>query len=427
MDRSASLSRRDFVRQSALLAALAGPSALEAAQAPSAGPKPAGPAPPGAPAVPAPQPFLTPAAEFRDVSRGDPVPHTLKGEALTEARLTDETWRLEITADPFIELPHTGVPATLEKPRTLAAGDALDLAALIELGRKEEVHFLKGIQCLNIDVPLGQGLWTGVPLRSVLRLCGRMDNVRRIYFWGFHNHDPKQIFKSSVSYTQCMETPPGELPVFLAYKLNGEPIPLKRGGPVRMVVPWAHGFKSIKWLQHIFVTNDPRNQDTYSNGNNDPDSLLKSAAYLDESLKNRVFKSGDPVVLTGKAISGPSGIKRVETWVRPVNGKPADAAELERAPWTPCELDPQPQWQNVLPAGVRPESLLGFDKTTGQPLSWPLRYSIVSFSAVVRGLAPGKYEGLARTVDLNDFAQPEPRPAQKSGRNGLAVRAFEIT
>jgi hypothetical protein len=49
-----------------------------------------------------------------------------------------------------------------------------------------------------------------------------------------------------------------------------------------------------------------------------------------------------------------------------------------------------------------------------------------SYSAVLRGLAPGRYEIRARSVDLNDFAQPEPRPAQKSGRNAIQVRRLEI-
>src|SRR6185295_15053155 len=107
-----------------------------------------------------------------------------------------------------------------------------DLPALLELGKKHEVKFLKAMHCLNIDTPLGQGLWSGVPLRIILRECGKTSNVRRIYFWGFHNNDPKQIFQSSVSYTEAFETPPGELPVFVAYRLNNEPIPLIRGGPV---------------------------------------------------------------------------------------------------------------------------------------------------------------------------------------------------
>ena len=49
---------------------------------------------------------------------------------------------------------------------TLADGTALDLPALIEVGRKHEVKFLKAMQCLNIPNPLGQGLWAGVPLRA---------------------------------------------------------------------------------------------------------------------------------------------------------------------------------------------------------------------------------------------------------------------
>ncbi len=65
--------------------------------------------PPGPPD----RPFLTPAADFRDVSRGNPKPHTLRGAAQEAARLTPATWRLEVTADPFVEEPHTKVPATL--------------------------------------------------------------------------------------------------------------------------------------------------------------------------------------------------------------------------------------------------------------------------------------------------------------------------
>ena len=187
------------------------------------------------------RPFLTPAADFEDVSRGNPKPFTLQGEALAQARLTPETWRLEVTADATVD----GVvkqPATISKALTIADGTALDMAALHELGKKHGVKFLKAMQCLNIPTPLGQGLWEGVPLREVLRLCGRMNNVRRIYYSGFHNNDPKQLFQSSLSYTQAMETPPGELPAFIAWRLNGEPIPLLRGGPVRMIIPWAHGF-----------------------------------------------------------------------------------------------------------------------------------------------------------------------------------------
>lgn len=406
----AHVSRRHFIRATALGAA----ASLTHAEPP----------PPELP------PLLTPDLDFYDVSRGTPKPHTLAGEALTQARLTPETWRCEITADAFIEDPHTKVPATLEKPRTLADGNALDLPMLMELGKKHEVHFLKAMQCLNIDTPLGQGLWSGVPLREVLKLCGRMSNVRRIYFWGYHNDDPRQVFKSSVSYTQCFETAPGDLPVFLAYRLNGAPLSLERGGPVRMIVPWSHGYKSIKWLRHIFITNDPRNNDTYASGNNDPDSFLKTAAYVDKALDGRKIPVGQPVFITGQVISGLSGVKHVEYWLRRVEGGPQaladDDPELLNAPWKPCQLETQPQWTTVLPKGVNPRQVLAFDVHNGTPLSWPPRYGMCSYYAMVSDLKPGRYEARARSVDLNGFAQPEPRPLQKAGKNGIQVRRFEI-
>ncbi|PAW88682.1 MAG: hypothetical protein B9S33_04345 [Pedosphaera sp. Tous-C6FEB] len=403
------LTRRDFVRAGSVLAA----TALNSA-APSPGCAATVPA-----TIPAPRPLLTPASKFRDVSRGKPLPHTLKGDALIQARLTAETWRLEITAD-TTPLPAVKEPASLSQPLTLTDGTALDMPALLKLGQQHGVKFLKAMQCLNIPAPLGQGLWEGVPLREVLRLCGPMRNVRRIYYWGFHNHDPKQLFQSSLTYSQAMETPPGELPAFLAYRLNGEPISLARGGPVRMIIPWAHGFKSIKWLQRIVVTNDYRANDTYAEQNNDPEAPLKTAAYLDE-LPAKIG-AGPPLQFGGLVLSGWSGLQRVEYALDRANAGP-DAPQR----WMEARLEPAPDdWRTVLPAGVAAREILGFDPKSGQPTTWPLRYSMISWSAAVAGLAPGKYALRARAVDLNGFAQPEPRPIQKSGRNSLDVREFEV-
>src|SRR4051794_452812 len=82
--------------------------------------------------------FLTNPEEFRDVSRGTPKPFTLKGEALTRARLTPETWRLEIVPE---------APCTMERPRRLEDKTAIDLPALEALGKRHGVRFLKAMQC----------------------------------------------------------------------------------------------------------------------------------------------------------------------------------------------------------------------------------------------------------------------------------------
>src|SRR5215472_17833214 len=172
---------------------------------------------PPMPAKPEGRKFLTEAEAFRDVSRGNPKPHSLKGEALVKARLTPADWRLEIVGDGSVKI---------QRPRRLEDGSAVDLPMLEDLGKRHGVKFLKSMQCLNIAQPLGQGLWEGVPLCEVLKLAGKIRGARRIFWWGFHNNDPKQLFQSSLSYSQVMETPPGNLPVFVAYRLNGRPISL---------------------------------------------------------------------------------------------------------------------------------------------------------------------------------------------------------
>src|SRR5262249_52631769 len=193
----------------------------------------------------------------------------------------------------------------------------------LKLGKSKGVMFLKAMQCTNIAYPLGQGLWEGVPLRDVLRLAGRMKDVRRVYYWGYHNDDPKQMFRSSLAINQVLDTPPGELPPFVAYRLNGAPIPPERGGPVRMLVPPAHGFKSVKWLQPVVLTNDYQANDTYALANNDPESYLKTAAYLDDADEAR-STAGEDVVIHGTAMVGWPGLERVEYWLRP-----ADASGVE--------------------------------------------------------------------------------------------------
>lgn len=369
--------------------------------------------------MPAPK-ILTAPEDFYDVSRGTPRPHSLKDDERVRARLTPESWRLEIVSDGT---------AQIERPRRLDDNSAVDYATLLELGKKHGVKFLKAMQCLNIAQPLGQGIWEGVPLRDVLRLVGRVSNCRRVYWHGFHNNDPKQLFQSSLGYNQVLDTAPGELPVFVAYRLNGAPLTPKRGGPVRIVVPWAHGFKSIKWLQKITLTNDYKTNDTYGDGNNDPDSYLKTMARIDAGPDKG--KAGEVLTYRGIAVVGLPGLARVEYWLRGdagTHGKLADDDPAwKKAQWQPCVLDTPPDdWTSQLPEGVLPKDIWGFDPQTGKPRQWPLRYSFVGWSLTLQDLKPGAYELRVRTVDQNGYAQPEPRPYPKSGRNEIPYKSIMI-
>lgn len=349
--------------------------------------------------------------------RGDPPPHSLQGEDLVKARLTPESWRLEIVGDGG---------CTVEKPRKLDDDTAIDFATLVELGKKHGVKFLKAMQCRSGNSPQSFGLWEGVPLREVLKLAGNIDNVMRVYANGFHNNDPKQLFQSSANFTQVADNIPGDLPVMVAYQHNGGPISLVRGGPVRLIMPWAYGFKNIKWLQRLRLTNDTKAIDTYGG---EPDAYLKTQA---PSIGGPAsFKAGVETSFTGVAVVGLPGLKRIEYWLRPdagTEGKlPDNDPAWQSAEWHEGLVDPPPDdWSLHLPAGISSKELWGFDPQTGQPNQWPLRYSVARWTVTLKDVPPGDYELRVRTVDLNGFAQPQPRPQLATGRNTIPCKLFKV-
>ena len=90
-------------------------------------------------------------------------------------------------------------------------------------------------------------------------------------------------------------------------------------------------------------------------------------------------------------------------------------------------MDPVPEdWSNHLPEGVLAKDIWGFD-AAGRPKQWPLRFSIATWNVTLKDLPPGAYEFRVRSIDLNGFAQPEPRPYPKSGRNEIQARTFAVS
>ena len=85
--------------------------------------------------------YLTPDERFADVSRGNPVPHSLPDDKKQEVGLTQDTWRLEIISDP-------DQPVKLHTPLTKAAGTAIDFKALMTMAENHAVRFSE-----DYDVP----------------------------------------------------------------------------------------------------------------------------------------------------------------------------------------------------------------------------------------------------------------------------------
>jgi DMSO/TMAO reductase YedYZ molybdopterin-dependent catalytic subunit len=373
-----------------------------------------------APALEKLEAYFTPPAEFRDVSRGKPIPHTLPEAKRREVGLTRDTWKLEVVADP----EH---PAALGRQFTKADGTAIDFAALLKLGERHAVRFAKVMTCLNIGCPLGTGIWEGVPLREIVWLTKPRENLRRVFYHGYHNDDPKQLFRSSLPVGRILEDPDDLPPVILCYRLNGEWLSPERGGPVRVVVPEHYGFKSVKWLTHVVLSNLAQANDTYAGGNNDIDSPLKTfAATL--TVPGTV-RAEQPIAVTGYAQVGVSGLSKVQVWVSPA-GKalPADDPYFAIAPWSDAHvLAPPAAWGGNLPGGAVLKDTLGFDPATGRPRSWPMRLAKAHWAALLPGLPAGEYTLRCRTVDAKGHAQPMPRPFKKSGRCDIEAVKLTVT
>ncbi len=399
LDEHARLTRRYFLQAGAACVATAGAWSRAAAAAP--------PPPELAKVIDKLPPLFTDQDHFQDVSRGTPVPHSLPEDKRCEVGLTRETWKLEVISDP-------DKPATLGKQLTKADGTALDFDGLMKLAEKHAVRFAKVMTCLNIGCPLGMGLWEGVPLREIVWLTRPKENLRRVFYYGYHNDDPKQLFQSSLPVGRVLEDYGDLPPVILCYKLNGQWLEPKRGGPVRIVVPEGYGFKNVKWLTTVVLTNLDHANDTYAGGNNDIDSPLKTfAATLSVPAD---VKAGEPIPVAGYAQVGIGGLSRVQVWMQPADEKwPADDPYFTKAPWTDAEvLGPPNRWGGGLADDAIPKDTIGFD-ADGRPRTWPMRLGKVHWAALLPGLPAGEHVLRSRTVDEKGVGQPLPRPFRKSG------------
>ncbi len=364
-------------------------------------------------------PYLTPVGQGRILDKGKAGVAGMTPEQLREAGLTPETWFLEVVAD-------TASGTRIEQPLSRADHTALDWGGLMRLAEKHAVRFLHPCFCTNVDDPFHTDLWEGVPLREVIWMTRPMAAIRRVCYQSYH---PQSLapFQASLALGHVLETPPGQTPVVLAYKMNGQVIPASQGGPVRVVVPGTYGNKSIKWTQRIVLTNDFRANDSdAADFNSDTETAMKTKArFLNppkEGAANR------PVALTGFVLVGISGLRKVQYCVHDRTKEwPADDPYRTGADWKDAAILPPPSdWGGGLPGGKLPGDTRGIHPDTSVPLEWPMRFTLAHWAALVPGLPTGEYDLCCRTVDGNGIAQPMPRPLLRTGANAIHRIALTI-
>jgi DMSO/TMAO reductase YedYZ molybdopterin-dependent catalytic subunit len=102
---------------------------------------------------------------------------------------------------------------------------------------------------------VGTAEWTGTPLRPLLEAVGPLDGSVDVVFTGLDRGVQagiEQQYERSLSLADATRDE-----VFVAYAINGQPLPPQHGFPLRLVVPGWYGMTSVKWLRSITVVTHP--------------------------------------------------------------------------------------------------------------------------------------------------------------------------
>lgn len=162
------------------------------------------------------------------------------------------------------------VGGLVQKPRTF------DLSDLLKIESVERTYRFRCVEGWSMVIP-----WVGFPLSRLLSLVEPMSNATHVAFETYH--DIKQMPNSdsagiALPYVEGLRLDEAMHPLTLmATGLYGKTLPNQNGAPIRLVVPWKYGFKSIKSVVKITLTDkeppttwriaNPREYGFYSNVN----------------------------------------------------------------------------------------------------------------------------------------------------------------
>jgi DMSO/TMAO reductase YedYZ molybdopterin-dependent catalytic subunit len=241
---------------------------------------------------------------------------------------------------------------------------------------------------------VGTAEWTGTALGPLLTEAGLAPDAVDVVFTGADHGVERGVRQSyarslPLAAALCDE-------VLLAYEMNGAPLPVQHGYPLRLVIPGWYGMAQVKWLTEISVHREAYRgfQNAvayrYKSGPDDPGepvtrirprALMIPPGYPDFMSRTRFVPPGEHE-LVGRAWSGTATLTRVE--VSTDGGRSWRAARVEPSPgrWA---------WSR-----------------------WTHRWSVTE---------PGEHELLARAFDASGAVQPVQQPWNEQGMgNNMAQR-----
>jgi len=128
------------------------------------------------------------------------------------------------------------------------------LTSLLEgVSEEERIYRFRCVEAWSMVVP-----WNGVELKDILDKVGVQSGAKYVAFETANRPDEMPGLRYPVldwPYREGLRLDEALHPLTLmATGIYGKPIPNQNGAPIRLVVPWKYGFKSIKSIVRITLT-----------------------------------------------------------------------------------------------------------------------------------------------------------------------------
>ena len=240
-------------------------------------------------------------------------------------------------------------------------------------------------------------VWSGVPVREVVKALGGVANGM-IYMTGTGGEvlpagiDPKTVMVERSVPVAAMDD------ALLAWEMNGEPITLAHGGPLRLIVPGYTGVNNIKYIKQLAFTAKESEAHIMSHGyrisppgaKGDPSQPsvqeMSVKSWINSPIPEDGNQSVGKVQIQGVAFGGMNAIKGVEV-----------------------SIDGGKTWKQA--------RLLGPDMG---------KYAWRQF-ALQADLPKGTYTLASRATDDKGNVQPETRGENQSGYNNTSWADHAVT
>ena len=150
----------------------------------------------------------------------------------------------QMTIDPWA----VQIDGLVDRPGSYALEDILSHATL-----EERIYRFRCVEAWAMVIP-----WIGFPLAALLNRVGVQPGAKYVAFQTLHR--PEEMPGQRAGgidwpYVEGLRLDEAMHPLtILASGLYGEALPKQNGAPLRLVVPWKYGFKSIKSIVRITLT-----------------------------------------------------------------------------------------------------------------------------------------------------------------------------